>query len=95
VGLRTQPSNAHSPEYSANAYEDGLLLELSNHGPVNDEEARPLASWTIPRTVTETWYDVGIHDRQMRRAWTYQRRHLGYDEQDEKQESRAYIPWQQ
>jgi hypothetical protein len=42
--MLTQPSNAQRPEYKARAYDEGLVLDPSNHGPENEDVAFPRAS---------------------------------------------------
>ena len=42
----------HSPEYKANAKDEGFEDVPGNIGCVNDGEALPRASWSKPRTKT-------------------------------------------
>ena len=49
-GGKEKEIHYHSPEYKANAKDDGFEDVPTNIGSVNDGEALPRASWIKPRT---------------------------------------------
>lgn len=53
-GSKEKEIDYHSPEYKANAKDDGFEDVPANIGSVNDGEALPRASWIKPRTKIAT-----------------------------------------